>query len=78
MIHGPCGIHNQDCPCIKDKKCSKSFPKELITNTQIGNNGYPCYRRNKHCGGNIGIINMKKNQSWLPFEIDNRLSTFFN
>lgn len=79
MIHGPCLIHKQDCPCLKDKKCSKNFPKELITNTQIGHNGYPSYRRrNKNCGGNTSIINMKKNQSWLPFEVDNRFSTFHN
>lgn len=73
MIHGPCGKHNEDCPCMKDTRCTKSFPKEFITNTQIGHNGYPCYRRrNKSCGGNTAIINMKKKHNWLPFEVDNR------
>lgn len=73
MIHGPCGIHNGGCPCMKEGKCSKRFPKEFIANTQIGCDGYPNYRRrNRNHGGNFGIINMKQNQEYLPFEVDNR------
>ncbi|XP_078447025.1 uncharacterized protein LOC144715897 [Wolffia australiana] len=37
---------NPRCPCMKDGKCSKNFPKEFISSTQVNNNGYPLYQ---HC-----------------------------
>ncbi|XP_078443049.1 uncharacterized protein LOC144712654 [Wolffia australiana] len=45
MIHGPCGSENPRCPCMKDKKCSKKFPKEFIGSTQVNHDGYPLYQR---------------------------------
>ena len=45
MIHGPCGIHNQSAPCMRDGICSKHFPKQHIEDTELNVNGYPSYRR---------------------------------
>ena len=33
MIHGPCGEINQSCVCMKDKKCTKNFPKKFCKKT---------------------------------------------
>lgn len=73
MIHGPCGKHNIQCPCMKNNKCSKQFPKNFTKYTQVGNDGYPQYkRRDKANGGNVGFIRMKQNEIWTDFEIDNK------
>uniref|UniRef100_A0A0C9RGQ0 ClpX_0 protein n=2 Tax=Fopius arisanus TaxID=64838 RepID=A0A0C9RGQ0_9HYME len=40
MIHGPCGDW-----CLKDKKCSKHFPKQFQSETIISEDGYPSYKR---------------------------------
>ena len=45
MIHGPCGPLNPNSPCMKDGRCTKDFPKDLIAETQTDVNGYPKYRR---------------------------------
>ncbi|XP_076272285.1 uncharacterized protein LOC143203858 [Rhynchophorus ferrugineus] len=45
MIHGPCGTLNQNSPCMMDGKCSKRYPRTLISETITGNDGYPLYRR---------------------------------
>ncbi|CAK1578666.1 unnamed protein product [Parnassius mnemosyne] len=35
MIHGPCGARNSISPCIKEGKCTKKFPKQLLKETQL-------------------------------------------
>ena len=54
MIHGPCGEHNLNCPCMEEKRdengvmkkvCSKGFPKEFKEKSEIGNDSYAMYRR---------------------------------
>ncbi|KAF2903263.1 hypothetical protein ILUMI_02923 [Ignelater luminosus] len=45
MIHGPCGEHNPESPCMIDNKCSKRYPRALLADTITGNDGYPQYRR---------------------------------
>ena len=29
MMHGPCGRSHPKCPCMKDGRCSKKYPKEF-------------------------------------------------
>ncbi|XP_010687212.1 uncharacterized protein LOC104901350 [Beta vulgaris subsp. vulgaris] len=46
MIQGPCGVHNRDCPCMKQGSCKKGFPKSFTNATiQQGNDSYPLYCR---------------------------------
>jgi hypothetical protein len=45
MIHGPCGVHNMNSPCMAEGKCTKRYPRALLTDTITGNDGYPQYRR---------------------------------
>ncbi len=50
MMHGPCGHLNKGCPCMKDGKCSKGYPKSFSEVSKSNENGYPVYRRRD--GGN--------------------------
>lgn len=43
-IHGQCGDADVRCPCMKDGKCSKYFPKKSAASTSDGERMYPEYR----------------------------------
>lgn len=45
MIHGPCGVINPRAPCMREKKCKKSFPKDYTQDTLFESNAFPVYRR---------------------------------
>lgn len=51
MIHGPCGyLLNPDSPCMVQNAqgrfvCSKKFPKNHTSTTQVLEDGYPLYKR---------------------------------
>ena len=45
MMHRPCGLANLKSPCMKERKCSKYFPKKFENSTIIDDDGYPCYQR---------------------------------
>ncbi|GBP12906.1 hypothetical protein EVAR_95782_1 [Eumeta japonica] len=51
MIHGPCGPENPQCPCMKDGKCTKKFPRKLVKETVLNDHGYPQYRRRAPADG---------------------------
>lgn len=45
MIHGPCGSVNPDCVCMENGTCTKQFPKNFQSETQLNDSGYPAYAR---------------------------------
>ena len=45
MIHGPCGVLNPYCSCMKDGQCTRNYPKWPRDTTSLNVNGYPEYRR---------------------------------
>lgn len=69
MIHGPCGAINIHSPCMVDGKCTKRFPRTLISETVTGNDGYPLYRRRSIEDNGRSTMIKVRNQD---FEVDNR------
>ncbi|KAK9684322.1 hypothetical protein RND81_10G202200 [Saponaria officinalis] len=51
MVHGPCGTANPKCPCMKNDKCSKNYPKAFNEETTFDHNGYPLYKRRQNSRG---------------------------
>jgi hypothetical protein len=45
MVHEPCGKLNPNSPCMKNRKCSKYYPKPFHDQTTINENGYATYKR---------------------------------
>jgi hypothetical protein len=75
MIHGPCGNLNNKFPCMSDRRCTKMYSRDLIKETQTGENEYPLYRRRKP--GDCGLttyINMHNRE----IEGDNRWTVPYN
>ncbi|CAF1454121.1 unnamed protein product [Rotaria sp. Silwood1] len=73
MIHGPCGSINPGSSCMKDGKCTKRYPRQLIQDTQTGEDGYPLYRRRSpEDGGFKARIKTKFGNSIQEIEIDNK------
>lgn len=67
MVHGPCGFARPYSPCMKDRRCSKFYPKKFVSRTSFDESGYPIYRRR-----DLGIVVMKKdvqldNRSVVPY-----------
>ena len=67
MVHGPCGSLNRNSPCMEGGKCVKRYPRPFVEETQVGEDGYPAYRRRKvGDGGQMTTIKLKNGENW-PF-----------
>jgi PIF1-like helicase/Helitron helicase-like domain at N-terminus len=71
MIHGPCGSLNRESPCMSDGHCTKRYPRQLLLETQTGEDGYPLYRRRKPedggftCTKIVGRNEVVLDNSWV-------------
>ncbi|XP_028110293.1 uncharacterized protein LOC114308820 [Camellia sinensis] len=45
MVHGPCGMYNEQSPCMTNGRCKRHFPKPFSPITTLRNDSYPVYRR---------------------------------
>ncbi|GFV75175.1 ATP-dependent DNA helicase [Trichonephila clavipes] len=68
MIHGPCGAFNNNSPCMSDGKCTKRYPRKLVSDTITGNDGYPLYRRRSVEDGGKSVVLKVRN---IDIEVDN-------
>lgn len=56
MIHGPCGVIDPECVCMKDKndgygrRCKANYPKQFQEETVVSEDGYPLYQRKAGVG----------------------------
>jgi hypothetical protein len=55
MVHGPCGVYNPNCVCMKNGKCQKRFPKEFTNETSQSPDSYPVLRRRSPLHGGIAV-----------------------
>lgn len=69
MIHGPCGSINVNSPCMVNGKCTKRYPRLLVSETVTGNDGYPLYRRRSPDDNGKTVTIQVRNQN---IEVDNR------
>ena len=79
VVHGPCDCINPNSPCMQDGRCSKKYPKQYITETQLGADSYPLYRRrNPDDGGQVSNISMRIGGTRVDQVIDNRWIVPYN
>ena len=65
MMHGPCGVHNQNAVCMGDDgNCTKNFPKQFCETTQVAMNGYPLYQRREN-GRTVSVKNVELDNRWV-------------
>ena len=71
MIHGPCGNMNPTSVCMKDKKCTKNYPKSFCKKTFVDpDNSHPEYRRRSPAEGGR---TMKVTRGGKEYPVDNSM-----
>ncbi|XP_021729322.1 uncharacterized protein LOC110696338 [Chenopodium quinoa] len=68
MMHGPCGVLNPDCPCMKKagvkRSCKNKYPKKFCNETTNNKDGYPIYRR-RDTREQVTIRNAQLDNQWV-------------
>jgi hypothetical protein len=44
-MHGPCGLSNPNSPCMRNRTCTKYYPKDFNESTYVKADSYPVYQR---------------------------------
>ena len=79
MVHGPCGSINPQSPCMQDGHCSKKYPKQYISESQLGADSYPLYKRSSpDDGGQVSTISMRVGGTRIDQQVDNRWIVPYN
>ena len=80
MVHGPCSSINPQSPCMQDGHCSKKYPKQYNSETLLGADSYPLYKRSSpDSGGQVSTIRMRIiGGSHVSQEVDNRWIVPYN
>ncbi|KAK4381612.1 hypothetical protein Sango_2950900 [Sesamum angolense] len=77
MVHGPCGPHNRNAPCMVDGKCSKHYPKKFSNQTTIDEDGFVSYWRRNKPSNTVTINRVEIDNRWIvPYNRD--LLVLFN
>jgi hypothetical protein len=74
MVHGPCGIHNLNSPCMKDGRCSKNYPKEFHVATIVDENGFAFYKW--HDNKRFILKGVKLDNHWIVHHKVNLLKKY--
>lgn len=63
----PCGLLNENYPCMKEDVSSKRYPVTLIQENQRDEHGYLKYRRQSaNCGGfNVSTTSINLDNKWV-------------
>ena len=62
---------------MQDGHCSKKYPKQYISETQLGADSYPLYKRSSpDSGGQVSTISMRVGGSRINMEVDNKWIPF--
>ncbi|XP_071926366.1 uncharacterized protein [Coffea arabica] len=65
MLHGPCGIMNPQCHCMREHiGCKDRYPKDFTELTIHGQNSYPIYHRSNN-GRKVFIRGHQLDNRWV-------------